>query len=159
VGEAVFADGPVKPSEALSSRLKAMQGKPLDPDAFVALMRWSVQNLPTDVHALRFAVDRAGDGTGVRVKIHLFDEASADRFRFGSVSGSNDPRKVPSGWCVNGRVTVGRKHWSRGSMVCGHQTMLEDNHDEVRRGLIEGCSGPPGEPMIARVMLVAEWPK
>jgi hypothetical protein len=44
-------------------------------------------------------------------------------------------------------------------MVCGHETTLKDQHEVVRRGLVEACAGPPGDPIVARIRLIAEWPK
>jgi hypothetical protein len=65
VEEVVIAENSLKPDKMLGSRLDAIKGKPLDPGEFIGTIEFLAKNLPKGVHALRFGVDSAGNGTGV----------------------------------------------------------------------------------------------
>ncbi len=81
VDEAVFADKSVHPDVALLTKVAALEGKPFNPEAFADLIRSLTKNPPPGVHAYRFYICRAGDGTGVKIKIDLLDAAGAKQLR------------------------------------------------------------------------------
>jgi hypothetical protein len=161
VDEAVFAESAVRPDDALAAKLKAMKGKPFDPDSFLELMRLSVKNLPKGAFALRFSVDRAGDGTGVTIKVDLLDEARAKKLgRSASISpDANAPKNVPWSWNFNESVNVGRKGLHGGTGAWTHSSWLEEKHADLVDALSIACSAPPSEPIDVRIQLIANWAK
>ena len=160
VEEADFAESSLKPSSTLASKLAAMKGKPFDPDSFLALIRMPVTKLPRGVHALRFTVRRADDGTGIKIKFDLLDDVRAERLeRMGSVAPeANAPEDVPYYWHSWMRVNVGRKSLQN-EMVYLDLTWITETRGKLRDALIAACSAPPDEPIDIRVQVIADFPK
>jgi hypothetical protein len=153
----VIAEGSIKPNAAFAARLEAMKGKPFEPDAFLSLVRLPVEQLPAEVYALRFSVNRTGDGTGVTLRVHLLDEIQAKELDHGG-SISPDPktqRNAPYGWSFSQRVSVGGKGLLGSSGVCTHSHWLEEKHVDLRDALRQACLAAPSEPIEVRLHLIA----
>src|SRR5262249_55032029 len=148
-------------ADAVVSKLKNMKGKAFNPDSFMALIRSLVENPPEGVHALRFRVDRTGDGTGVMLKVELLDETRAKQLgRLGSILREpTTPKGVPSAWNVNQHVEVGGKRLFGPSGVCTHAHWLEEKHIELVKALTAACSSAPEEPFAIRIQLIADLGK
>jgi hypothetical protein len=160
IDEATLAENSVKPDEVVG-KLKNMKGKPFESGTFMELIRSLVEDLPRGVHALRFAVDRTGDGTGVTVRVDLLDESRAKQLgRSGSITHDETAKKgLPFAWNFNEHVEVGREHLRSVSGVSTHAHWLEEKHTELVTALTAASSSAPGDPFAVRILLIADLGK
>lgn len=159
VTEVVIAEDSLEPDPLLAARLQDMKGRPFDPGTFVHTVSSLVKLWPGRVHAVRLTADRAGDGTGMVLKVDLLDKARAGRLN-GLASITPDPaapRDRPYSWHYHERVRVGRKHLHDRNGTATAEG-LADKEAELRDALTEACSAAPREPIEIGVQLLAEWP-
>lgn len=160
IDEATLTEDSLKP-DAVVGKLKNMHGKPFEPESFMELVRSLVKDLPKGVQALRFSVDRAGDGAGVTLKVDLLDEPRARQLgRSGSISGDpTAPQRTLRGWNFSELVEVdkGTLHTSSGG--CTHAYWLEDKHAYIVGAITDACSSTPAAPFVIRILLVADLGK
>ena len=160
IDDATLSKDSLRP-EAVVNKLKSLKGKPFEADAFVELIRSLVKNLPQGVQALRFSVDRTGDGSGLTLKVDLLDERRAKQLgRSGSFSpGSAAPKGMPIGWDFNERVEVGEKGLHAISGACTHANWLEEKHIVLMDAINAACSSAPAEPFVVQILLIADLGK
>jgi hypothetical protein len=127
----------------------------------MALIRALGENLPEGVHALRFGVDRTGDGTGVTLKVDLLDETRARQLgRLGSLRREpTAPKGVLSAWNFNQRVEVGAKQLYGPSGISTHAPWLEEKHSQLLEALTAACSSSPENPFAVRIQLIPDLGK
>jgi hypothetical protein len=160
VTEVVIAEESLEPDALLAARLKDMKGRPFDPAAFVHAVTSLVEVWPRRAHAVRFTADRAGDGTGMVLKVDLLDKARAAQLGRSGWTAQDPaaPRDRPYNWEYNERVQVGRKGL-RGVSGSGTAVGWEGESAGLRDALTEACAAAPREPIAIRVQLIADWPK
>ncbi|HYT92499.1 MAG TPA: hypothetical protein VEL76_27535 [Gemmataceae bacterium] len=149
-----FADGPVKVDTQVASRFTALKGKPFDPERFVSAVRASLNRLPKGAAALRIAVDRAEDGTGITVTVSLFDAARASEV---GNAGSITPAKPPApgerlGWNFTEHVATGTKGLHGASGVTSRGQWQDADQSSLRQALVDACAADPQEPISVRLL-------
>jgi hypothetical protein len=126
VREVVVEGRSLKPSADLVARLKALEGKPLEPRAFVLAYCSVVNRVPPGVHGLRFAAERDDDGTGITLRVDLLDAARAARVGWSAWIAPDPaaPKAQPASWNYSERVAVGTRGL-RGLSGAGGRRQLE----------------------------------
>jgi hypothetical protein len=147
-----------KPDSTLRAKLAAMKGRSFDPALFFELVQLSDQNLPAGVHGLRICVDRAGDGTGVAVKVYLLDQHQVKGvFQVGSFKRDPKlPKGEPSSWNFDERVEVGGKGVHGAMGACLHSYLMEGIRSDLRTALETACLAGPGDQIKVRLQLIPD---
>jgi hypothetical protein len=163
----------LRPDARLAVRVLAMQGNAIDADEFLKIVRFAMQHRTGDVRGLRFAVERASDGTGVTLRIDLLDAA-----RVKQISLRNGPSldfSVLLGMGPNGRKeSTGWKYWqavdvpkeqpggSNSGCVSSTEVYVQDWPSpgeapaDLLEALREACATAPHMPIRIQLLLVAE---
>jgi hypothetical protein len=160
IDEATLTENSVKP-DVVVGKLRNMKGRPFESGSFMELIRSLVKDLPEGVHALRFTVDRTGDGTGVALKVTLLDETRAKQLGRGG-SSSRDPKTpkgVPSSWDHYEDVDAGGKGLYGVIGICDHDHWLKDKHTELADAITAACSVSPDKPFTIRIQMIPDLGK
>jgi hypothetical protein len=158
VEDVTFGDESLKPNATLAAKLTAMKGKAFDPDAFLIMMQWSMKNKSNETQALCFAVDRACDGTGVTIKVELFDKDHAKLLgRSGTnTPNKNAPRDAPESWTIAMSIRAGEKDFLMiGGAGAGLLLHERDDHP-LAHALKDACLSAPNESLAARFEMIAD---
>jgi hypothetical protein len=110
------------------------------------------------VHALRFGVDAAGNGTGVSLTIDLLDQRrAAELGKRGWVSPEpDDPKDKPYFWNTEERVEVGARSLLSENGT-GRSSAL--GLSAFRDAVSAACRSAPSQPIEIRILLAGGWPK
>jgi WD40 repeat protein len=177
VAETGFSQKSIKPDQNLARELAALNGKPFDADSLMKLVRVSMQTRAKTTRGMSLAVDRAGDGTGVTIKVDLLDEPRVKQIPmqngitldfgnlFGLIPGS---RKSTSNWKTWHAVDAGAELSENASDNGGDVRGFIDLQDwqssdelpsDLQEALRQACATPANEPIRIRLLLVADFSK
>jgi hypothetical protein len=147
--------------DPVKARLRAMKGKPLDPAAFVQLVRGLLKEFPAEVYGMRFAVERAGNDTGIVVS---FDLLNADRAaRLARAHSLADWKTNEPSWEVVEMVKAGTgEAYTMGHSIANSsgaaRAVVFGRFDFARfeKALAAACAGASDQPVEAIIQVSAK---